>query len=64
MSEYLISWEIGLVADTPEEAAQQALEIQRDPNSMATVFDVTDENGETTRVDLTLMAQQASRLTC
>ena len=37
---YLVTWAIDLYADTPEEAAQQALVIQRDPASIATVFSV------------------------
>lgn len=37
---YRVRWEIDLEADTPEEAARQALDIHRDPESMATLFDV------------------------
>jgi hypothetical protein len=33
-------WDIDLDADSPEEAAKQALEIQRDPESTATYFTV------------------------
>lgn len=47
-----ITWEIDLHAKSPKEAAIGALEIQRDPESIATVFDITDEKGVTTRVDL------------
>lgn len=47
-----VMWRIDLDADTPEEAARKALAIQRKPDSMATVFDVTGEDGETVRVDL------------
>lgn len=47
-----IVWELDVEADTPEEAARQALAVQRRPDSTATVFDVTDEAGETVRVDL------------
>jgi hypothetical protein len=42
MAEYLVTWKIEVAADSPEDAALQALEIQRDPESMATVFDVVD----------------------
>lgn len=52
MSTYLVQWEIDISAGTPEEAARRALEIQRDPNSIATVFNVWGENGEET-VDIT-----------
>lgn len=49
---YFISWEIDIDADTPEAAAREALRIQRDPDSIATVFDVFDEDGVDNRVDL------------
>ncbi len=45
-------WEIEIDAETPIEAAKKALEYQRDPFGQATVFDVFDEDGEVTRVDL------------
>ncbi|NQT93236.1 MAG: hypothetical protein HQ559_10780 [Lentisphaerae bacterium] len=47
-----VCWEIDVDADSPHEAAQKALTIQRKTDSTATVFDVTDEAGETVRVDL------------
>jgi hypothetical protein len=51
---YLVRWEITLEADTPEEAAQKALDIQRAPDSIATVFKVRDpELKSFTTVDLT-----------
>ena len=40
MTRYLVSWEIDIDADTPEDAAKQALEIHRDPESTAEVFKV------------------------
>lgn len=52
---YRLKWEIdidGSEASSPEEAAVKALEIQRDPSSWATVFEVTDDAGVTTTVDL------------
>ena len=51
--QYQVRWEIDIEADTPQEAAEEALHIQRDADSIATVFDVTDaETGETTNVDV------------
>lgn len=38
--QYRVRWEIDLEAPTPVEAARMALEIQRDPDSIATVFEV------------------------
>lgn len=42
---FRVRWEIDVDAGSPEEAAREALRIQRDPNSIATCFDVR-ENGE------------------
>lgn len=50
---YLVTWEIDMDADSPEEAARDALRIQRKADSIATVFDVTDtETGDNVTVDL------------
>lgn len=49
--EYTVIWEIDIEAESPEQAAEKALEIQRDPSSTATVFDVV-HNLKVTRVDL------------
>ena len=51
---YQVAWEIDLNAATPEEAARQALAILRDPapGSLAHVFLVTDEAGNSWTVDL------------
>ena len=43
MKSYEVIWKIDIDADTPADAARQALEIQRDPNSLATQFDVIDQ---------------------
>lgn len=51
MTHYLVEWSIDIEADSAEEAARQALEIQRNPASMATVFRVYDDFLEET-VDL------------
>ncbi len=42
--EYHVTWIIDLDAATHEEAARIALEIQRDPTSIATHFIVQDED--------------------
>jgi hypothetical protein len=43
MPEYLVSWTIGIIeAEDPLDAASKTLAIQRDPDSIATVFEVTD----------------------
>lgn len=47
MATFTVNWQIDIEADTPEEAARQALEIQRDPDSIALEFSVAprDEHG-------------------
>lgn len=40
LTEYRVRWEIDLTANTPEEAARMALAYQRNPESIATSFDV------------------------
>lgn len=41
--EYLVEWEIEITAASPRDAARRAMEIQRDPQSRATVFTVDGE---------------------
>lgn len=53
MAEYSVTWHIDqLDADTPVGAARAALDIHRDPSSVATVFEVHDSNGARYHVDL------------
>lgn len=57
MPEYRVEWSIDILAGSPRKAAEQALAIQRNPESIATstlVFDVTlfDSTGESERIDL------------
>jgi len=40
LKEYRVIWEVELYAASPRDAAQKALEMQRDPDATATVFDV------------------------
>jgi hypothetical protein len=47
-----VIWEIDLATASPKEAALEALRIQRDSNSIATVFDVSDADGNIERIDL------------
>jgi len=46
MTEYLVTWRIFVEARSPEEAALGALAAQRNAESTATCFDVSDEAGE------------------
>lgn len=52
MPEYLVRWEINMDADTEREAAELALDVQRDRTSIATCFDVFRQDGTSEMVDL------------
>lgn len=54
MTHYVVTWTIDIEATDPVSAASEALAIQRDPESIATVFVVTtqDEPGVSTTVDM------------
>lgn len=50
--EYRVTWYIDIYAASPEDAARRALEIQRDPESIATIFDVALDGEPAETVDL------------
>jgi hypothetical protein len=52
MPEYLVTWSIDIEADSEEEAAKQAQEIQRDPESTATVFSVESDDSPVKLIDV------------
>jgi hypothetical protein len=53
MASYLVEWSIDIEAESPEEAARLALETQRDPDSIATVFFVrSDDRPSGVTIDL------------
>lgn len=43
---YLVRWIVEVTADSPEQAAREALSIQRDPKSLNLDFDVAEEADE------------------
>ena len=49
-----VRWEMDLGGEvhTPEEAARKALDILRDPEAIANVFEVTNDDGTATKIDL------------
>lgn len=50
---YRVYWSIDIDAESPKEAAEEALKIQRDPDSIATWFRVTNQaTGEQVELDL------------
>ena len=52
MQEYTVVWRIYVEAETPEAAAREALGVQRDRESWATRFEVSDERGRELVVDV------------
>ena len=53
MPNYTVNWAINIDADTPEEAARNARDVQLRPDSIATVFTVAAD-GRAVAVDLTM----------
>lgn len=51
MPDYYVEWSINVNATSPAEAAEIALQIQRDMSSIATCFDVFDEHGDLYKED-------------
>lgn len=62
-NQYHVTWEIDVWADTPLDAAIEALQAQKSCG-LATVFDVTDSAGETKRIDLTAEEQAGNIQLC
>lgn len=53
MGQYFVTWQINIEdVDSPKEAAEEALRIQRDETSTATMFIVEDERLDEWAVDL------------
>lgn len=59
MPKFMLNWAIELDDETPLDAARQGRRIQRDPESIAGVFSVTDEAGVTVEVDLQFHEEEA-----
>lgn len=66
MPRYIVRWEIEVEADTPEDAAFEALVIQRDPDRTGTCsFDVRDPmTGERQTIDLTPEEEEPDPSAC
>lgn len=43
MKTYEVVWRMSIEGDSPRDSARKALKIQRDPESIATVFEVDGE---------------------
>ena len=61
--EYKVTWTIDVEADSPEEAARAALEMQRRSDSWATHFEVQDSRGYVREVDLNMPKESSDRQT-
>ena len=60
--QFRVSWKIDIEAESAEEAARAALAIQREPDSIATVFEVMAEgDAHTVAVDLTEIDERRRR---
>lgn len=51
MKSYRVVWEIDIEANSPQEAARRAFEVQHDTGTLADHFTVYDEDGNSTEVD-------------
>jgi hypothetical protein len=49
---YRVEWLLDIEAESPADAARQALEIHRDPESLATVFHVYGNDGSVSVIDI------------
>lgn len=54
LKSYKVTWVIDIDAESPEEAASVAQTVQRDRNSTANVFYISDESNKEVIVDLDL----------
>ncbi len=55
---YFITWEIEVTAKDPIDAARIAFEMQQDPDTLATCFKVTEQDGEET-ITIDLLEEDA-----
>lgn len=59
--EYHITWKTEVVAESFGHAVQIALDIQRDPGSTATLFEVRDASGTIRELDITFLIWREER---
>src|SRR5262249_30225800 len=52
MKQFHVTWTIDIDANNRQEAARRVLAIQRDPASIATVFEVKDDKGKVVEIEL------------
>lgn len=61
MSMFRVAWHIDIEAETPYEAARKALAIQRDPESIASCFQVRERAGKRRALHIDLMEEDAEQ---
>lgn len=49
---FRVEWAIDILAYSPQHAAEIAKKIQQDPESIANVFKIIEENGQESEIDL------------
>ena len=59
---YYVTWTIEIEATSPKVAAEMALKIQRDAESIATVFMVSDENGAVEQINAAKRAKSIEQV--
>lgn len=52
MADFVVEWKIDITAETAEQAAREAWRHMRRRDSIANVFQVIGENGESEQIDL------------
>lgn len=58
MKDFVVEWQIDIVAATPEAAARKAWAAMRRRGSIANSFDVIDQDGEVHKIDLMEIGQE------
>lgn len=64
MKSYVVNWEIELEAANPIEAAKLALAIQRDSDSVAAVFDVSERSKPLAHFEVDLLERNPRTCIC
>lgn len=59
--EFQVTWVAGVLARDARQAAERALAMQQNPDSIATVFDVTLPSGKQVQVDLSVDDEAANQ---
>lgn len=61
MNDYHVCWKIDISAESPEEAARIARKYQLDPDTHADHFEVFDEDGNATTVNISELEDETDQ---